>query len=597
MKKISKPKHIILLVSLLINLIFLFITLFFCSPKYEVSDDFMVDAVLSGAYGYGLNEHLLFQNIILGYILKGLYNIIPGISWYFVMQIFLCFLALTSVTYVILSNNHRFIGVILSIIFVAVFSEDVYILVNFTKTAGLVTTAGGALFLYSFWNLFDNKNSKLKKILLLCFSILLTLFGFMFRMNCIYLSLLIWVPLFFYYVVKSNQEKNHPLQKILLRIAICLVSCGILVLSTFIIYKFDNFFWSKIPEYESYKVYNPVRANVTDIRTLDYGSYEDTLNEIDYDINDFQMIRSWNFLDQDYFTVDKLTLYSNAKKIISKDYSRKFSNIIDEISNRKYLNYRIIWGIIIITLIALFLYPQKIIWFLLSDIFMIGILIYFFIRGRVLYRIDYSVIASTAIVLCHMYENKEAIDKKLSFPLLTIASIIILFKLTTFIPDAHYKYQSDSDYRLYMNGIFSNSSIYDSRKYRINISKKTPYDDIIEYIQNDTENYYLLDFNTCIQNLYYNYIPWKRVPEGIFSNCSFLGGVTTQYPDNNRSWADHGIDTYNPYLSIVNDNIYVIDNYNQNTKLDYLRKMYYPNAWMELINEIDGFKIWKFHKE
>ena len=123
------------------------------------------------------------------------------------------------------------------------------------------------------------------------------------------------------------------------------------------------------------------------------------------------------------------------------------------------------------------------------------------------------------------------------------------------------------------------------------------YDDIIEYIQDDTEHYYLLDFGTCIQNLYYNFMPWERIPEGIFSNCSFLGGVTTQYPDNNRSWADHGIDTYNPYLSIVNDNIYVVDNYNQNTKLEYLRKMYYPDAWMEVIDEIDGFKIWKFHKE
>ena len=257
----------------------------------------------------------------------------------------------------------------------------------------------------------------------------------------------------------------------------------------------------------------------------------------------------------------------------------------------------IIWGIAIITVIAIFIVPKKSYWFLISDAIMIGLLVYFFVRGRVLYRIDYTIIASTAIVLCHMLEIKEPVEKSFRTPLLIIASIVMLFKITMFIPDNHYKYQNDEDYRWYVNDKFVNSGTYDMRKYRIDISKRTVYDDIIEYIQDDTEHYYLLDFGTCIQNLYYNFMPWERIPEGIFSNCSFLGGVTTQYPDNNRSWADHGIDTYNPYLSIVNDNIYVVDNYNQNTKLEYLRKMYYPDAWMEVIDEIDGFKIWKFHKE
>ena len=44
--KLTNNKFI---VSLLINLTFLFLALLFCDMKYEVSDDFIMDAILSGA--------------------------------------------------------------------------------------------------------------------------------------------------------------------------------------------------------------------------------------------------------------------------------------------------------------------------------------------------------------------------------------------------------------------------------------------------------------------------------------------------------------------------------------------------------------------
>ena len=37
--------------SFLINAIFLLLVVLFCDMKYEVSDDFIVDSILSGAYG------------------------------------------------------------------------------------------------------------------------------------------------------------------------------------------------------------------------------------------------------------------------------------------------------------------------------------------------------------------------------------------------------------------------------------------------------------------------------------------------------------------------------------------------------------------
>ena len=62
--------------AILINLFFLLAIILFGDMKYEVSDDFVMDTILSGAYGSQYDAHLLFSNMILGYGLKLLYMLI-----------------------------------------------------------------------------------------------------------------------------------------------------------------------------------------------------------------------------------------------------------------------------------------------------------------------------------------------------------------------------------------------------------------------------------------------------------------------------------------------------------------------------------------
>ena len=59
--------------ALLINIFALGLVLLCCDLKYEVSDDFVMSTIVSGAYGAGRNPHLIFSNIFLGYILLPFY--------------------------------------------------------------------------------------------------------------------------------------------------------------------------------------------------------------------------------------------------------------------------------------------------------------------------------------------------------------------------------------------------------------------------------------------------------------------------------------------------------------------------------------------
>lgn len=105
-----------LLLALLINGFFLLLVLLFCDMKYEVSDDFIMSTIISGVYTGRPNPHMIFVNIVLGYMLEPFYKIFPGISWYFLFQIIIIFVSSIVVTFVVLEKADKVKGVLLSII-------------------------------------------------------------------------------------------------------------------------------------------------------------------------------------------------------------------------------------------------------------------------------------------------------------------------------------------------------------------------------------------------------------------------------------------------------------------------------------------------
>ncbi len=127
-KKIKKIFSSHLFLAVIINLFFLLLILFFCDMKYEVSDDFIMASIMSGAYGNEPNPQMIFVNVILGYLLLPLYQLVPSISWYFVMEIVLVFLSSTTVTYLLFEKMDKSKAFMLSIILILFFANDAYLL-------------------------------------------------------------------------------------------------------------------------------------------------------------------------------------------------------------------------------------------------------------------------------------------------------------------------------------------------------------------------------------------------------------------------------------------------------------------------------------
>lgn len=581
--------------AFLLNGVFLLCAILFCDIKYEVSDDFMMDAVLSGAFGQGYNAHLLFSNIFLGYALKIMYMLIPVVSWYFVFQMSVCFLSLTAVTYVILEHNTKLAGILISFVFISFFSDDVYILPQFTKAAALAICAGGVLFLYGLWECKEKK----KKITLAA-GLLLILSGNLIRSSCIYVAAGFLIALFGKYVWdryrkydwKTIQKNNWHLKT-----SLQFLYCAFIIVGMFLLSVISDVIWQRHPDYAAYQSYSTLRSDVTDMNSYGYDSVAEKFGKIGLDLIDYQMINSWNFMEESQYTDEILEKVAEIKKACHKEKIRQPWGLWKALAERQYWSYMPVIGIVLLLFIGSLLKKKKTLWFGFVQLLIVLIyLIYFAYRGRQVYRVEYGIFASAAICIATTLRCG-----KLNFTMKRIVTYIIVLlgicKLPLYMPDLNNKAMSENEYINYTVEILKESGDYDVRKYGIDVYSDSAFGELISLMEKDTSHYYLVDFQSGIQLLYYNYKPWIRLEQGYFQNYSFLGGVDTHHPAKKYTWSLKGLNEEEPYKDLVKKSVYVVDLKYYNTKLNYLREHYYPNARIEAVANIDGFYIWKYYAQ
>ena len=647
--------------AFIINMIFLMLCLIFLDVKYEVSDDYIVDSVMSGAFsekGFGsYDAHLLFSNVFLGYPLKLLYMLIPTVSWYFVFLMMIAFVSLTVVTYMVLAmidhimiisvtssetRKRNYMGIATGIIFLIYYSVDLYTLVQFTKIGAAAVISGGSLFLYLLWN--RNVNHR---VFAFAVAVLLTMTGIFLRPNIIGVTMPFLLLQFVFYVYQGNtivddhgqgidahKEVTHDdndasqsdtasqgsgytsashkwryIKSCFIRFSLCTILVGaVLVLNRIGEKVFDS-----REDYQNYRYYSGLRSRVTDTEKYGYDDVEDAFKIIGFDEIDYYMISSWNFCDRTIYSDDYLEYLSSAFKEKSGEKTHSLEYVIEQMIKRDYTSYNIFIGLIIILILTMVVSIRFPIWHvgtLVMTIFLLGL---FFWSGRVVYRVEFGIIYSAAVtaLVCGLYShnytdtvivNGSDINGKSIFHssqiCLFVMFIVIITNILLFVPDRNYKTMTDQEYQNYVKSTLYPSGDYISGKYRMSINSRRPYDKLIDYIESDIENYYLLDFSSCIQLIYFDYKPWVRMPQGYFDeNYAYLGGVTMQFPAERELFERHGLDPDCPYKDIVKDGIYIVDNKYYEIKLKYLQKYYYPNARKELVDTIDGFMIWKYYEE
>lgn len=554
-----------------INLALLLLFAFSGCMKYEVSDDFIMEMIVSGAYTGSPSPFIMFMHPIIGIVLSILYTFIATINWYFIFQITVIFTSLCILSYTFLKYRKDNLSILLFMIFLLFLSNDLYLLVQFTKTAILSLCAGCILMLS---NILDRNTMNKKEIAL---GILLFCVGYMIRNKCIYIVLFFSVlPILFHGIQK--RFKYIDFVKLAKKAGKVMFPCFFVLVGLSF---FSKEFVQRYPAYKEYKEYSAYRSDIVD---YSYYSYEENRTEFEKNgisENDFYTLVHWNFGDIEYYDLDKLKTVST---ILSTYRDRQYTSIkgtIVNLINRQYKYYVSAWALMFISLIGIFAIRNGIFQVLSVNFFAFCLLFINMYLGRLNYRVEYSIFLAAAAFLLYSFQISESRFEKFSNKAL-YAVLIVLFvcRIPVHIP-SYGKSSYDSMFISWNN---------DLAKYNASFAKEKDMS-VINEIKQNPNNFYYLGFYSNIQTLYLNYNPWKGIQKSEFKNAAFFAGIDTFHPDWVKHLENNSIN--NPMKHLLKENVYFIENRPINEVLTFVQEHYKVNAGVTLYKKIGSYYIWK----
>ena len=582
----SKP----LALALLLNISALIIRLVFFEIKYEVSDDYMTDAVLSGAFGNGYDPHLLFGNIILGYILVFLYKLIPSISFYFVLLVALAFVSVTVVLYLLFKKKINLITFCLAVIFLSCFTDDLYVLIQFTKVSAVAGIAGGLLVLNGLWN-------EKKKLRWIISGSLLMILGTLVRFDTIFLfGIFLVISFIFNLIVHAGKKKEDKSVKgfdrlfkdISWRFLVCVLIFGII----FGLQYLGSYLNNLDEEHRKFNEFQPIRYGITDINLPAYDQVQAEYEKMGLDYTDYSMLCLWSFIDRDIYTDEVLMNVRAVHKSVAVEKAHSFSSVIESFTEYETLTYPSSMALYLMAFIYL-LIGKKRLYPVLLVLAAFGTIIAMIFAASVLLS-DFTYDEESKLADYH----KELFGKNVKiinlFSVVTVCALVLIL-----IPRLFFRFSfmnmTDEEYRGSHEFTLGHASMYIPQKVGFPTTTRRLYPDIVEHMENDTEHYYYADAY-CIQHFYFDYDPWIRPEEGLFKDSyAYYGCVLMHHPGERYALISNGVDPDNPYSGLMNDNILFVDDEYPEHIVNYLRKYYSPDVEIERVAEYDGYSIWNFY--
>ena len=571
MKSIYKLVHELrekkpyLLYSFVLNSFFLFVftLLFEVTAK---SDDYDMTMLLYGSVNGENSAILMYSNIIWGRFLCLLLNEIPNISWYYVIQWVLMFIALNLITYVLLKKTNT---VLVTSVLLAFVYYEFFIRITFSKTSGLLCVVGIILL---FYEVFETN----KRVCFLIVAIIIVLSGYLIREQililCMGLSLSL-IPVYF--------TRRHSSMMVLLKNMIILgVLFAIIWLTSKCLGKYSIEICKNDPLWSNYYTKdNSARASIQDYGMPNYDLFEEEYSELNISRNDLVF---W-FNTGNYADVDRLdsTVLSNIRAI-STVYNGipKIKILLLSLKNMAgYLCSNTIFYLFLFTMSCYIICGGRIIEIIAIAVFPIMAYIYLFLRGRTQHHIDVIVFLFGSIVYLYFtnYNVSRNTKRHIKFVLVILSFV--------FISRFYGQIYSSSYYGTDFGLINSQKELYGKTYNQL------------ELLKEDTEHLYLLnayDTNRILCCFTPNEVIEKRFYHNLYRmNLRFV-------PVFRNVLKDFGVS--NPINEIINSNTmyYYISKTNdaqKNVFLEYIREHYNEEAMLFPVKSTDQGTVYRFYDE
>lgn len=555
--------------------------LFFCSIKYEVSDDFIMEMVVSGAYTGHPDAHMMFSNIFIGWLLVPLYSLFPAISWYFWLQMLLCFLSFLALTYVLVQKL-RLGTAVLTVVWITAFAaRDLYILPQFTKTAIVASMCGCLLFV---WALFAQQGWK-------CWlpGAALVFFGAMVRDKAFFIAAAFAGVLVLYHTIACLKQKGMTVKQILCKV--CIPGAGMLA-AVFLFGAVNSLAYTQDPNYAEYRTFTKLRSQILDYTWCDYEDLCDELTAIGVSENDYQMILHWDFADQVVFSTEKMQQVLDIVTAHRVNLRPSIREAFSMIRSRQ-LYYPLTLCCVLLGLFCAITNPKKFWVPAVSALMVLGFLVYFYRLGRWVYRVEFGFLFCAAVLIAYFCEPFFKRSKATEALLCAAALLVGGWQGINYLPDNTAPVEDVAAYRTYVDSTFYYSASYSPEKYTKSVISGKLRPKFLAKVNETPENLYILDFGTAIQTLYYDFSVFKSSRACFPKNVLFLSGVTQNHPSVQDYIESLGFE--NTLAALPSKNVYYVSNTSSETRiLTYFQEHGSPNVQVDNIETLDDYVVWKY---
>ncbi len=579
----KRNKIIVWTVSLVICSLFLLFSFLWGNLHYDSGDDAGLNLIAAGAYSQNSSMYLIFENYILGWLLKILYLLFPGVNCY--LWFFVCMncVALTSVSYYVSLgflgiSSHKdqkkehtgywqcvSISAIVSTVLNFFLAEEFYISLQFTKNAGLYAAAGYCLIWIGFQQ-FSNKSLAWIHGLLLCW------IGFLTRQESFlavtgivlaaaFIGIFCRLPYWIHKKEKTPEKMRSQFNSSKKRMVIPVILV-ILIGGSYGVHKdaYSSEEWQHALEYSHY------RSVLLDFGMPDYSTHIEAYNKLGIDETDIRMLSHWMYADFDKFSLETMRAIVSLKenKQISINPETAFNAIKLMIKDLFHPTSPVLW--LIMLLLALFWRNSSRIWIYLGLTAGIFIEYYYYVSvGHIVWRVQMLPWLGAAFIFLGAVSVNwtgiqiKAREKTRSVVILTTAFVMMIAQCCL-----HYTDQKPDGV---INRTYWQLHNNTDKSYLINAKAINTLDDIYSLDQQYAD---------------------------LFSNIFYTGGWTIPSP----LWTEHleAKNISNPIRDLVRkQDYYFIDNIgDQDLIRQYLEKETGQPITLLLSDSINGFNVWQF---
>ena len=256
----------------------------------ETNDDAFLAIIPSGWFG-DYYPYTIHNNILIGYIIASITRVLPLHNWTTLFYLGLIITSYNLIGLVIIQKEGAIIGSSLSAIFCITTWLTLVNRMNYSKTGGVAIIVGCMALVYSL----DNEWKKKEAFALGICGMGLLFIGALIRYKtCIAVVPYIIVFLCFLFM----RVKKNSLRRI--------IPFAVVILVILFSWLFDFWIYHTDDEWRKFKEYNDVREQLMDYDVPTYQENEDEYKRLGLNENDYKMLITWQYADEEVFGIDTL---------------------------------------------------------------------------------------------------------------------------------------------------------------------------------------------------------------------------------------------------------------------------------------------------